>query len=138
MIPAAFGYPRQGVVRRALGNTKLLWIGLISYGVYLLHEPTYAALHRTVGSQFESLCETGGMMMTTVVCLVFSTVVAAASYYLLERPVIGSDGSWNGYPHHDPTSPEPRASRLRRLPTRLPGNCHRAVGRATTHCARAG
>ena len=38
-LPAAFGDSRRGLPRRVLGNPLLAWFGLVSYGVFLWHQP---------------------------------------------------------------------------------------------------
>ena len=38
-LPAAFGDPRRGLPRRILGHPLLAWFGLVSYGVFLWHQP---------------------------------------------------------------------------------------------------
>ena len=37
LLPAIFGDPERGLVRKLLGNRVLLWLGLISYAFYLWH-----------------------------------------------------------------------------------------------------
>ena len=35
MVPAVLGDPKRGLLRRLLGHPIIVWLGVISYGVYL-------------------------------------------------------------------------------------------------------
>jgi peptidoglycan/LPS O-acetylase OafA/YrhL len=84
-LPAVFGNPARGLPRRILGNRGLAWVGLVSYGIFLWHQPLiqpltdHGALDLIPGMPFPSL-----VLSLTVV----SAAVAATSYYLLERPIL--------------------------------------------------
>jgi peptidoglycan/LPS O-acetylase OafA/YrhL len=69
-----------GMVARVLSVPALVWLGSISYGVYLWHFPVavFVDAHRT---------GLGGPALFGLRCLV-TLSVAAASFYLIERPVI--------------------------------------------------
>lgn len=68
-----------GPVRRLLAFEPLRLLGLISYGVYLVHWPIYLVLDEQ---------RTGlGRNQLTVLRLAVTLVVAVASYVLLERPI---------------------------------------------------
>jgi len=38
-LPAVFGDPARGLPRKILGNRGLAWVGLVSYGIFLWHQP---------------------------------------------------------------------------------------------------
>jgi peptidoglycan/LPS O-acetylase OafA/YrhL len=84
-LPAAFGDPRRGLPRRILGHRLLAWLGLISYGVFLWHQPLMGPVINHGGDDlipglpFPSLLLTLGAI---------SVAVAAASYYIVERPIL--------------------------------------------------
>lgn len=80
LLPAVFGDPRRGAVRRLLGSRVLLWIGLVSYGVYLWH----VAILRRLSADLPGLGD-GGLL---VVGLVLTLAAAAASFYVVERPAL--------------------------------------------------
>jgi peptidoglycan/LPS O-acetylase OafA/YrhL len=86
LLPAVFGNQQRGFVRRwILANPVLLWLGLISYGIYLWHQTVFVQLqrwgfdagkviHPYIGWELAGL---GG-----------AVVLATISYYGLERPVL--------------------------------------------------
>jgi peptidoglycan/LPS O-acetylase OafA/YrhL len=86
IAPAVFGEDRGGLVRRVLAWRPLLWIGLISYGIYVWHSPLLTRLlawhYGQGGSHLWRYLEWG------VVPLLGSIALGAASYYLVERPCL--------------------------------------------------
>ena len=76
LLPAVFGDPNRGVVRRLLGNRVLLWIGLVSYGVYLWHV--------AIMSKLGDLVDLGAVPFTAI-ALGLTLIAAAASFYGIER-----------------------------------------------------
>jgi peptidoglycan/LPS O-acetylase OafA/YrhL len=83
ILPAVFGDQTRGVVRRVLANRALLWIGLVSYGVYLWQPAIMDELtrHGARGTL-------GGAVPAGLASLAITLVVAAASYYGVERYVL--------------------------------------------------
>ncbi len=86
IAPAVFGQDRGGLVRRVLAWPALLWIGLISYGIYIWHSPLLSRLlawhYGQGGSHLWRYIQWG------VVPLLGSIALGAASYYLIERPAL--------------------------------------------------
>ena len=85
LLPAIFGHDRGGFVRSVLQHPALVWLGLISYGIFLWHFPVIRALD-DIGAQdwLPSLMFPVFALLTfigTVIC-------AAASFYLIERPLM--------------------------------------------------
>jgi peptidoglycan/LPS O-acetylase OafA/YrhL len=100
-LPAVFGEPGRGLPRRILGNRILAWLGLVSYGIFLWHQPLmgtllrHGGLHLIPGMPFVSLL----VALTAV-----STAIAALSYYLLERPLLRFK---DRRPRPEPVQPAP-------------------------------
>ena len=79
LLPAVFGDPDRGVVRKVLANRALLWVGLVSYGVYLWHVAILYRLDRL--GALDALGDFGYV----VLALGLTLLVAAASFYVVER-----------------------------------------------------
>jgi peptidoglycan/LPS O-acetylase OafA/YrhL len=71
--------PRATLLRIGLENPALVWIGKISYSLYLWHFPAMV-LSKTFLHQV-------GPIALAAVTIVVSFSVATASYYLVERPL---------------------------------------------------
>jgi len=84
LLPAVFGPPREGAVRRLLGHRWLLYLGVISYGIYLWHN---AAMEKVVGAvgRDGTWADFGLYLATGMVAAV---VVASLSWRLLEKPIL--------------------------------------------------
>jgi peptidoglycan/LPS O-acetylase OafA/YrhL len=82
LLPAIFGDPQRGLVRKLLGNRVLLWLGLISYAFYLWH---LAILQKF--SDYGLPASLGGTGFA-IVSFAATVAVSAASWYLLERHAI--------------------------------------------------
>lgn len=80
LIPVFFGNPNFGVPARFLGHPLMLWLGLLSYGLYLWS--VTITIDLGVGG-----AEAG---FWTVLALTFLITLpfAAATYYLIERPLM--------------------------------------------------
>jgi peptidoglycan/LPS O-acetylase OafA/YrhL len=80
LLPAIFGTDGGGLTRRVLAHRSLVWLGLISYGIFLWQFPVLILVFDDVGIQ--------GFLPLTVMTLGLTIACAAASYYLLERPLM--------------------------------------------------
>ncbi len=79
LLPAVFGDPDRGVVRKLLANRVLLWIGLVSYGLYMWHAAIMSKL--TDLGALDALPSWGFI----AAALSLSLLAAAASFYGIER-----------------------------------------------------
>ena len=80
VIPAVFAPGSGGWIRRSLAWRPVVFIGTVSYGIYLWHGSVgrevygYAWIPRD---------------LRIAVAYVITVAIATASWYLLERPVMG-------------------------------------------------
>ena len=80
LIPVVFGNPNVGTSRRFLGHPVLVWLGLISYGMYLWHfSIAYNLGVGDVGASFWPVL---------VLTLVLAIPLGAVNWYLVERPMM--------------------------------------------------
>jgi peptidoglycan/LPS O-acetylase OafA/YrhL len=84
-LPAVFGDGRRGLPRRVLGNRLLAWFGLVSYGIFLWHQPL---MPKIINAGGDSIIPSFPFVSTLISVTVVSTAVAAASYYIVERPIL--------------------------------------------------
>ena len=84
-LPAAFdGVPRTAL-DRLLNWRGLAWLGLISYGIYLYHQPIAEALN---GGPRSGGNPTLRMLWLLPATAAIAVAAGALSYYLVERPAL--------------------------------------------------
>lgn len=82
VAPAVFGDQTRGWLRRyVLGNRALLYVGVVSYGLYLWHTAVLIQLERWGFSRESTLA-------WFLIGLVGGLILASLSYWLVERPVL--------------------------------------------------
>jgi peptidoglycan/LPS O-acetylase OafA/YrhL len=111
-LPAvAGGDGARGVsaaIRRLLGHPLALWLGAISYGIFLYHDPF---LDWLIGRGF--LDSAPGLPYLDLLVVVAGGAIAmgAASYYLVERPFLAlKDPRGRSRPEGQPSPPAPSPS----------------------------
>jgi peptidoglycan/LPS O-acetylase OafA/YrhL len=80
VLRAAQGF--QGLIGRFLGSAPLVYLGQISYGLYLLHKPIPSIL-RAYGIDTDEIPAGIGFLMYTVLAI----LAASLSWFLFERPI---------------------------------------------------
>jgi peptidoglycan/LPS O-acetylase OafA/YrhL len=85
VAPAVFGDQTRGVTRRFLALRSMLWLGLISYGIFLWN---LALLDRLSHWGFGDLPVLGSVPGWFIAGVLVTVPVAAASYYVVERPAL--------------------------------------------------
>jgi peptidoglycan/LPS O-acetylase OafA/YrhL len=101
VVPAAFGDGRRDVSRRVLAWRPLVWVGMVSYSVYLWHLPVAELLALdAVPTQFDAhglgLVGDIGFFETPVLWLLtaaITLVLSAISFRWVELPFIRRAGS---------------------------------------------
>ena len=81
VLPAVVGPPGQGAIRRFLAHPALLWVGVVSYGLYLWHN---AAMEQFGGGDGGW----GDFLRLLVIGLAGGLLAAALSWRLLEKPIL--------------------------------------------------
>jgi peptidoglycan/LPS O-acetylase OafA/YrhL len=92
IVPAVIGDQRRGVVRRLLGNRVLLYLGLVSYGIYL-YGGAVAPQLEDWGYRSLAPDGVGGGILTfalwVIPAVIGTVVLATISYYVIERRALG-------------------------------------------------
>jgi peptidoglycan/LPS O-acetylase OafA/YrhL len=81
LLPAVFGDGRGGLPRMILRNRVLAWLGLISYGIFLWHQPIVDEVAKRNWGDWRF----AGITLAT---FAIATACAATSYYVVERPLL--------------------------------------------------
>lgn len=84
VTPAIVGRQRGGPVQALLGNGVIVWIGLVSYGIYIWHEAWMILYQRWFNEPFlqSSFVRMGLFSAATTVA------TAALSWYMIEQPAM--------------------------------------------------
>jgi peptidoglycan/LPS O-acetylase OafA/YrhL len=110
LLPALFGDPSHGLVRRVLASRVLTYLGMISYGVYLWH---FAVLLQLQLWGFGDVAAKTGQWIWFPAALAGGVLLATISWYLVEKPITSLKGLVK-------TRPAPQAGEAIVEPTRMP------------------
>jgi peptidoglycan/LPS O-acetylase OafA/YrhL len=94
IVPAVVGDQTRGLVRKILGNRVLLYLGLISYGIYLYGGAATVQLDRWgLPDQLASWqSRLPAYLVVVATGLVFTVLIASISWFALERPLLRLKG----------------------------------------------
>lgn len=84
LLPGVFGPQKEGTIRRVLRHPAVVFLGLVSYGMYLWNE---TLMEKYIEWTNSTPFNTSFLVMLLVVFVV-TTIVATLSYLLVERPVL--------------------------------------------------
>jgi peptidoglycan/LPS O-acetylase OafA/YrhL len=83
LLPVVMGDPSRGLLRRVLRHPALLFLGTISYGIFLYHQAVLLQLDRW---NLEAL-DAHPYLLWPLAVFAGSAVLALGSLYLVERPL---------------------------------------------------
>lgn len=90
ILPAVFGRPDGGWVRRFLACRPMAFLGLISYGIYLWHTIVIDVVLETTGWELGTI----SFVPFFLIVFGFTCVLSTITYYLVERPFIALGRDW--------------------------------------------
>lgn len=92
LLPAAFGDQQRGRLRAGLRSRPLVWLGLVSYGIYLWHLAFIDRAKAWTVPGYDDLSGLatfqGDVWTVTAIALVGSIAVATLSYRVVELPFL--------------------------------------------------
>jgi peptidoglycan/LPS O-acetylase OafA/YrhL len=92
--PAIFGHHAVGLLRRTLGLAPLVWLGLVSYGLYLYHIVVVELLGQKQGEfsasglNLASKLHHAGTPVLFLMTMAVTAALAGISYYVVELPFL--------------------------------------------------
>jgi peptidoglycan/LPS O-acetylase OafA/YrhL len=90
LLPALFGDPERGFVRRRVLSSRVLgYLGMISYGVYLWH---FAVLLQLQRWGFGDVAAHTGQWIWFPAALAGGVLLATISWYVVEQPAVSLKG----------------------------------------------
>jgi len=85
VVPAVLGPQDRGVIRRVLRSRALVFLGTISYGIYIWHWFLLGIVQNDWLHWSQNKGNWATLFVLTLPVVIFA---AAASWYLLERPIL--------------------------------------------------
>ena len=114
ILPAVFGDGMGGVPRRLLAHRWMAWLGLISYGIFLWHEPLTDWFWQHGVDRLGSGPLGFVALLATLVALAIA--LGAASYYLVERHFLKIKGRRRGAEADSSRAAQPVRNRVEPQP----------------------
>jgi peptidoglycan/LPS O-acetylase OafA/YrhL len=87
LLPAVFGPQERGITRRFLQLRPIVYLGMISYGIYLWHQAFITKVHQW-GGWADNPLPNGPFLPVLIPALALTVVVASLSWYLVEAPLL--------------------------------------------------
>lgn len=84
LTPAVLGRGSGGVIGAVLANRTMVWLGLVSYGIYIWHEAWMILYQRWFHEPFLQ----AGFLRMGAFSAAATLATAALSWYLIERPAM--------------------------------------------------
>lgn len=84
VLPCVVGRQRGGVVQVLLANRAIVWVGLVSYGIYIWHEAWMILYQRW----FDEPVLASNFIRMGIFSVVTTIATAAISWYVIEKPSI--------------------------------------------------
>ena len=84
VVPAVLARSDRGPTKWAFANPVMVWLGLVSYGIYIWHEAWQDVYLRWTDQPALNSSFVGMMVFTVVTTL----ICAAVSWYVIERPAM--------------------------------------------------
>jgi peptidoglycan/LPS O-acetylase OafA/YrhL len=103
VFPAVFGDQDHGGIRAFLRSRAMVYLGLISYGIYLWHKPFTELSAEWAADGYVS----DNFFLQLVIILALTIAVASASYFGLEKPLINWSRRRRPPRAKAPTTPAP-------------------------------
>jgi peptidoglycan/LPS O-acetylase OafA/YrhL len=100
-LPAVFGDPGRGAVRKLLANPVLAYLGTISYGIFLYH---LAVIEQLKDWDLNSIGFIHPYILWPTVTLILASAIATVSWYAIERPALSLKRRLSG--RREPQPPE--------------------------------
>jgi peptidoglycan/LPS O-acetylase OafA/YrhL len=104
LLPAVFGDQRQGVLRRALCHPILVFLGLVSFGIYLWHELWLDRFFQS--TELVPFDPGANVIAVFIFAMSLSIVAGYCSWKLVEQPVMRLRGRPSDHVPLDRSAPD--------------------------------
>jgi len=79
---------REGLLAKALRAPVLGWFGMVSFGIYLFHQPVSGLLHACIRGAYPRIITNISDAPVTLLALGVTFLLASLSYRFIERPIL--------------------------------------------------
>lgn len=107
LLPAVFAWDRGGAIRRLLAWRPLLYVGLISYGVYLWNNAVLIKVNSAIEAWMRDTLDlqpNGRFAVLLLGGIAGTVAIGTVSYYVFERPILSLKRLVPGGPRETPPS----------------------------------